>query len=120
MNRNALTLAAILVGLSFLFSGCATNPMEGRGKVSFTTPHNITTCHDAAISALAELGVDITGDTTDMLVGRIKGLTATNQDVTIDLEPQSIMVTKIDVRVGRLGNQVQSNMIAERIKKRLR
>jgi hypothetical protein len=128
MNRKAFTLLTALLGISLLVSGCvaavaaaggAGGYAWSRGKLSFTTPHDITSCHDATISALTTLDIKVTGDTTDMLAGRIKGETATGEDLTVDLEPQSIRVTKIDIRVGFWGNETQARMIADKIRKRL-
>jgi len=130
MNRKSLTLVAALVGMSLLVSGCAVALVAGAaggaggyawasGKLSFSTDHNIDECHNATISALSELRIKVTGDTTDKLIGRVKGVTATNKEVTIDLEPQSIHVTKIDIRVGFWGNETQSTMIADAIKRHL-
>ena len=130
MNRKTLSLAAALVVVSLLASGCVAAVVAGvaggaggyawsSGKLSFTTSHDITTCHDAVITALAGLKIKVTGDSTDMLAGRIKGVTATGDEVTIDLEPQSMRVTKMDVRVGFWGNQTRSEMIADAIRKNL-
>jgi len=79
------------------------------GKLSFSTEHNIDECHNATISALSELRIKVTGDSTDKLIGRVKGVTATNKEVTIDLEPQSLHVTKIDIRVGFWGNETSAS-----------
>ena len=130
MNRRSLTLVAALVGMSLLVSGCVAALAAGAaggaggyawasGKLSFSTDHNIDECHNATISALSELRIKVTGDTTDKLIGRVKGVTATNKEVTIDLEPQSTHVTKIDIRVGFWGNETQSTMIANAIKRHL-
>ncbi len=130
MDRKSLALTAALIGISLMVSGCVAAIAAGAaggaggyawvsGKLSFTTNHGIDDCHTAAVSALAALGVRITGDTTGKLAGRIKGITTTSEEVTIDLEPQSMRVTKIDVRVGFWGNQIQSTMIADAIRKRL-
>jgi len=130
MNRKSLTLVAALVGMSLLVSGCVVALVAGaaggaggyawaNGKLSFSTDHNIDECHNATISALSELRIKVTGDTTDKLIGRVKGVTATNKEVTIDLEPQSLHVTKIDIRVGFWGNETQSTMIADAIKRHL-
>ena len=128
MNRKAFTLLTVLLGISLLVSGCvaavaaaggAGGYAWSRGKLSFTAPHDINTCHDAAISALTALDIKVTGDTTDSVAGRIKGLTALGEDVTVDLEPQSIRITKMDVRVGFWGNEAQARLIADKINARL-
>jgi hypothetical protein len=128
MNRKAIALVTALLGMSLLVSGCvaavaaaggAGGYAWSRGKLSFTTPNDITKCHKAAISGLAELDIRIVGDTTDTLTGRIKGETATGEDVTVDLESQTIRITKIDIRVGFWGNREQAELIADKILKRL-
>lgn len=128
MNRKVFTLVATLLAMSLLVSGCvaavaaaggAGGYAWSRGKLTFTTPHDMTKCHRATVSALTELDIKITGDTTDMLAGRIKGETATGEDVTVDLESQSIRVTKIDIRVGFWGNETKSKNIADKITNRL-
>jgi hypothetical protein len=131
MNRKALALVAVIAGMSLIISGCVALAAAGgvaagaggyawaRGKLTFTTAHDIMECHDATIAALAELGVKITGDTTDMLGGRIVGKNAVGEPVTIDLEPQARDITKIDIRVGFFGDQAQSLRIADGIRQNL-
>jgi uncharacterized protein YceK len=129
MNRKAFALLTVLLGISLLVSGCvavvaaaggAGGYAWSRGKLSFTTSNDIDTTHDAAISSLTALDVKITGDTTDSMAGRINGLTATGEDVTVDLEPQSVRTTKVDIRVGFWGNEAQSRMIADEMQDRLK
>jgi hypothetical protein len=108
-------------------SGCVVAAAAGgaggyawsRGKLSFTTPNDIHACHEAAISSLTALNIQVTGDTTSTMSGRIKGLTESGEDVTIDLEPQSVRSTKVDIRVGFWGNEGQSRLIAEKMQSRL-
>ena len=132
MNRNVAAFMTVIVGMSLLVSSCATPVVGGggtvgvngyawgMGKLTFTTSYNVMRCHDAAITALTELGVALTGDTTDMLAGgRIVGRTAVGNYVTVNLEPQARNNTKIDIRVGILGDEAQSRMIADAIKRRL-
>jgi len=131
MNRRSLIFVAVIAGMSLLISGCVAVFAAGgvaagaggyawaQGKLSFVTANNIMLCHDATIAALADLGVAVTGDTTDMLLGRIMGRTAMNEGVTIDLEPQARDITKIEIRVGFWGNRAQSERIADQIKRHL-
>lgn len=131
MNRRYLFFVAVIAGMSLLISGCVALFAAGgvaagaggyawaKGKLSFITAHNIMQCHDAAIAALADLDVAVTGDTTDMLSGKIYGRTALNEGITIDLEPQARDITKIEVRVGFWGDRAQSERIADQIKRHL-
>ncbi len=120
MRPKVLVLVAAIAGVCVLISGCAEfEATRTRGKLTFTAAGNIMDCHDATITALVELGVTITGDTTDLLAGRIMGKTAVGDPVTVDLEPESRNTTKIDIRVGYVGDKVQATKIAESIKKHL-
>jgi hypothetical protein len=130
MNRKALTVTTALVGLSLILSGCVPLLVAGaiggaggymwvNGKLSFTTPHTTVECHRATVAALDELKIRITGEAVDMVTGKITGKTSTGDNVIIDLEPMSADLTKVDIRVGLIGNQILSKMIADAIKKRL-
>lgn len=120
MRPRVRVLVAVMAGVSLVISGCAEfEATRTAGKLTFTTAHNIMDCHDATITALTELGVSITGDTTDMLAGRVMGKTAVGDPVTVDLEPEARSTTKIDIRVGYVGDKVQATKIAESIKKHL-
>lgn len=131
MKRRAISFVAAIICISSLFTGCvalvaATGVAAGaggyawtKGKLTFTASHDIMSCHDATIATLAELGVKITGDTTDMLEGRVMGRMATGKSVTVTLKPFSKNITKIGIRVGVFGNEVQSRTIANGINRRL-
>ena len=131
MNRTTAAVFTVLIGMSVVVSGCLAAVAGGAaagaggyawatGKLSFTSSHSITECHDATISALNDLGIHILSDRTDRLSGRIKGETATGDEVAVDLEPQGSTITKIDIRVGFWGNQTHSVRIADAIKRHLR
>jgi predicted small secreted protein len=129
MNRRTSAVVAALLLASFMISGCVAAAAGaaggvgayrwGQGKLTFTTNYTVTECHDATISAFKELGITVVSDSTDKLSGRIKGTTPTGESVAVDLEPQGMRVTSIDVRVGFWGNQGQSTKVADTIKKRL-
>jgi hypothetical protein len=129
MNRRLLITISVLIVVSMMTSGCvfllagaatgAGGYAWAQGKLTFTTSHTVTQCHDAAISTLKSLEVYISSDQTDKLAGRIRGKTATGDPVTIDLEPQEGNVTKVDIRVGYIGDKIQSQKIADDIRRRL-
>lgn len=130
MNRRHLTHILVIICILIITPGCfwlvagAAGGVGGyawsQGKLSFVTSHNVTQCHDATLPALKSLGVYIASDNTDKLAGIIKGRTAAGAPITIDLEPQEGNLTKVDIRVGYWGDKVQSQKIADEIKKRLR
>jgi hypothetical protein len=130
MNRKALTVTAVLVGLSLILAGCVPVLLTGAvagaggymwvsGKLSFTTPHTTVQCHKATVAALDELKIMITGEAVDMVTGKIIGKTSTGDNVTIDLEPMSADLTRVEIRVGYVGNRILSKMIADAIEKHL-
>lgn len=130
MNRTTLAIAAALVGMSLAVSGCIAAFAAGAaggaggyawasGKLTFTTAHGISECHDATISAFNDLKIIVASDNTDRLSGRIKGKTQTGDSVAVDLEPQASNITKIDVRVG-FANREQATNVADAIKRHLR
>jgi hypothetical protein len=129
MNRRTIALFTVLVAVSSVLSACATsaprttassNSYEWtRGKLSFTTPHTLGECHDATIAAFTDLGVPVTGDTTDRTGGRIVAKTAVGDPVTVDIEPQTFYVTTMGIRVGLWGNEVQARQIAEAIARQI-
>lgn len=129
MNRKALTLFAAIITMCAVVSGCASSDAGAaggaggytwaRGKLSFTVSHDIGTCHNAAILALTDLEITVVGDTTDRLAGRIMGETSLGESVIVDLEPKGLEVTKIEIRVGVVGSEGQSKIIADAIKRQL-
>lgn len=129
MSRKALTLFVAIITMCSMVSGCvaaAAGAAGGaggyawaRGKLTFTASRDISTCHDATILALTDLGITIVGDTTDRLAGRIMGETNLGESVTVDLEPKGLDITEIEIRVGVWGNEGQSRIIADSIKRQL-
>jgi len=129
MNRKLLLVTATLVGISVLVSGCvalvvgaaggAGAYIWGQGKLSFTTLHSVRECHAAARSGLKDLEIVITESEVDSLIARVKGMTAVSEPVTVDIEPLTADTTNIDVRVGFWGNETQSRIVADAIRRHL-
>jgi hypothetical protein len=134
MNRRVFIFTSIFVAVAMIASGCATTldwfglgPESGAGdnawmagKLSFTTSNNITNCHDATVGALKDLDLMLVSDQTDKLAGRIRARTSIGKTVVINMDPLGGDITKIGIRMGYIGDKVQSEKIADRIKKRLR
>ncbi|RJP14539.1 MAG: DUF3568 family protein [Candidatus Abyssobacteria bacterium SURF_5] len=126
---NAFFTLAILI--TVMVSGCVAAAAAGAaagaggyawasGKLTFTTAHRVAEVHAAALSAFKDLEIDVTGDRTSTLGGKLTGLTTTDEQVTVDLEPVATDITKIDIRVGFWGNQYQEAKIADAIQRHLR
>lgn len=129
MKRNSLVILAALLGVAMIVSGCAVavagaaagtgTYVWASGKLSFTTMHGIEAARKAALSGLRDMDVTVTSDVYDKLSGKIKGKTSLDESVAVDLEPQAVNVTKIDVRVG-IMDRAAATTIADAIKRHLR
>jgi len=131
MNRRVLLVFSSLIALSLIVSGCVVLALGGAaagtgayvfasGKLSFTTGHDISECHSAALSAFKDLGITVASDATDQLSGRIKGETSTGESVSVDLEPQPPLNTWIEIRVGFWGDRSKATKVADAIRRHLR
>lgn len=127
MNRRSVALVAVLVGITFLV-GCAVAAGAAAGvgtyawstgKLSFTTPNTVTQAKDATLAAFNELDIATTKQKVDNLGGTIKGKTVRGKTVTVDVEPVSSDITKIEIRVGVFGDRAASERIADAIKQNL-
>ncbi len=129
MSVNKIGLGKAVVVLVLILSGCASAPPAqtstrngytwSRGKLVFSAPHTLQKCHDATIFAFINLDVSVEGDSTTRDGGRIVGKTGAGESVTVDLVPESINLTKLRVRVGVMGNEGQSRLIADNIRRNL-
>ena len=130
MNRKYSRLLIACVAMSLVVSGCVAAAAAGAaagaggyawasGKLTFTTAHGISEAHSATLSALKDMGIEITSDRVSTLSGNLQGVTGTNETVTIDLEPLAPDITRIDIRVGFWGNHYQESKIADAIQRHL-
>jgi hypothetical protein len=128
MNRKSVSLVALLVALSVAVWGCAAAAGAAagvgtyawtQGKLTFDTPNTVSASQNATLAAFNDLGIKLTGQETSKLGGKIKGITDTGEEVTVDLEPKGAEVTKIDIRVGFFGDRGKSEKIADTIRKHL-
>ena len=90
------------------------------GKLTFTTAHPVSEAHGAVLSAFKDLEIELTEDRISTVGGTLKGLTAANETVTIDLAPLARDITDVEIRVGFWGNQYKEAKIAEAIERHLR
>ncbi len=130
MNRRIFILAAVFVGMSLMVSGCVAVVAAGAaggaggyrwssGKLTFTTTHSIGQCRDAALAAFKDLDLAVVSHAGDQLAGKIQGRTGMDDPVTVDLEPQALNVTKIDIRVGFWGDKEKEKRIADAMQRHL-
>ena len=123
MNPWFKTTALAMVGLSILmFSACKTS-QPGVKNVAGTysemidaTPPQVTAAAQEVLNQMKLLGVE--AESTD-LDGKVTARTAQDKTVTVRVEKQSSHVSRMRVRVGRLGDQAISITILEKIKEKL-
>jgi hypothetical protein len=73
----------------------------------------------AVRGAVGSLGLVVISEAQDALSAKLEGQTADEEKVVITLEPKGPSVTKVQVRVGVLGNEERSQLILAKIGERL-
>ena len=128
-RRIALMVLAMVLALNA--AGCVAAAAAGAaagaggyawasGKLTFTTAHPVGETHSAVLSAFEDLEIELRQDRVSTVGGTVKGLTAANETVTIDLAPLARDITDVEIRVGFWGNQYKEAKIAEAIERHLR
>ncbi len=108
-----------------LFSGCPAFLLGGAaagaagayylGELTATRNTTLTQAWLASESALEELGIVVISKERDGLTGVIYAKGAEEKTIRIHLKKIFDDVTEIKVRVGTLGDEMQSRIILERI-----
>ena len=127
-------MARIFIGLMLIgslvisASGCVAVLAAGAGGagtaawLSGKLSEEISASYDDTISAtesaLKSLQMPITKETKKTNVAQIMSKNADGAEVWIDIRPLTTSTTKVDVRVGAMGNKEASSKIMESIKKR--
>lgn len=108
---NAYGCVAILAGTA---GGVGTGVwLSGKLTQEVNAPYARTI--DATKSALKSLNLKITKETKSENVTQIKGKYTDDREIWIDIRPIAKLSTKIDVRVGALGDKEASAKILKRI-----
>ena len=89
------------------------------GKLEQNVDYGVDTVHDATLKALKKLDMYIISDNSLVNGSKIEAETAEGQKVKIDIEPLTEKATKINIRVGLVGDEERSYMIFNAIKKQL-
>lgn len=124
-----IVLAVMLVATSLNLTGCfalvvgaaagAGGVIWAKGKLSQDVNSTIDRAYSASIASLKRLELPIMVDKKDKSSGRIESEYADGKHVWIDLDYVTKTTTKIEVRVGTLGDQVRSQEIMDNILRHL-
>ncbi len=127
MNKKQVGSIVVLCGLLCLVCGCAVALVgAGAGTVAYlkgnleaVLDNDIDQSYQAALKALDKLEISATKKEKDALSAVIVGRTAADKKVTIRLKTAENNLTKLSVRVGVFGDQAQSQLIYDEIRKHL-
>jgi hypothetical protein len=123
-------IGLMLIGLLvFSASGCVAVLAAGAGgagtaawlsgKLSDEMSASYDDTISATKSALKSLDMPITKETKKKSVAQIMSKNADGAEVWIDIRPITTKTTKVEVRVGAMGNKEASSRIIEAIKNRI-
>lgn len=73
--------------------------------------------HDETIDALKKLEMPVLEDESDRLTAKIRSEFSDGEKVTIDIEAVTEHTSKIEIRIGILGNRDRSQMIYDAVRK---
>lgn len=89
------------------------------GKLSQRVNASYDRTINAAKSALKSLKMEVTKESKSKSVTQIKSLYSDGREIWIDIRPISESATKVEVRVGALGDKTASDKILKEIVGRL-
>ena|ERR1044071_2029692 len=122
---SVVRFAVCMVGLGFFISmlgGCQTDS-PGVKNVAGTYTAMVDASPDkvakAAKNAVDDLKLMYVASTATKVDGKVTARTAQNETVTIDIEQAGENVSKVNIRVGTVGDEAVSKQILDRIKHHL-
>ena len=128
MKVKQIIMAAILGGAAFSISGCTAILLGGggdemagniRGDLVAMMEEDMETVYNASLKALNELEMDVASKEINGLESKIVAYNSEAKKVEITLKRTEYDYTKLRIRIGILGDKMQSVMIYDWIKKNL-
>ena len=119
-KRYQLVLKSLIVPLLFVFSGCGAAVIETthyaynhiRGDLVGIVPYQIEQVFPVTAAVVKELdGYDLVRQQSDFLNARVTAYDEESRKVQIDLSRTEHNQTKIQIRIGWIGDKIQSSMI---------
>jgi len=90
-----------------------------KGELTATLPHHVGRVTDATEQAIAQMQFAKISEKRDALSANIIVRTAEDKKVEINLTRQADDTTKVDIRVGLMGDEALSRAVLEHIKSNL-
>jgi len=121
-------LAALALLVAPFFSGCtSTSPgpggrgvvAYGHGELSTDLTHGLDAVFSASQQALGDLEIPKIDDKKTLVDAEIVARTASDKKIVINLERVTDTLTKIEIKVGVVGDETLSRLILEKIVARL-
>ena len=122
-----LFCAVLLLSLTFCLSGCAVALVGAgaagygyiRGDLEAVVNYDINATYNACLKALDDLELPIISQQKTLLDGKIVSRNSADKKVQINLKRTASRQTKLFIRIGTFGDEVQSQAIYDRIRENL-
>jgi hypothetical protein len=123
-SRSAAVVALAVAGLLPLFSGCTTTTpgpggvgvvAYGHGELSTDVTRDLDAVFGAAQRALRQLEIVKIDDQRTRIDARILSRTATDKKIVVQLYRVTDTLTKVEIKVGLVGDETLSRLILDRL-----
>ena len=127
MNRRQIALTLVVCSSLTIVCGCAVALVgAGAGTVAYlkgslnaVLDKDIDRVYAATLKALDQLEISATRKEKDALSAVVAGRTSDDKKVTVRIKAAENNLTKLSIKIGTFGNQAQSQLIYDEIKKHL-
>jgi hypothetical protein len=129
MRFKALIPCAAAITVLALVTGCAAVIVGGAagagtyayisGELKVNENASLDRCWSATQGAMKDLEFTVTTSKKDALQGQVVAKTAVDKKIEIQLTKTTDALTEIRIRVGTFGDQAMSQLIIQKIEKRL-
>jgi hypothetical protein len=129
VRRSASVAALAAAGFLPLFSGCTTTTpgpggvgvvAYGHGELSTDVTHELDAVFGAAQRALSQLEIVKIDDKRTRVDAQILSRTATDKKIVVNLYRVTDSLTKVEIKVGLVGDETLSRLILDRMFAELR
>ena len=126
MKARQKIIMLVLGALALSIAGCATIVDAGaasvayvRGDLQATLQTDINTAYNAAVKAVDKLELAVISKKKNALDAQIISRTAKDKKVRITLERTEADAAALSIRIGLIGDEMQSRLILDQIKKNI-
>lgn len=129
MKKTRILLAVLLTGMTIYASGCLIAAVGAgaagtvayvKGELEATLDAGMDKSYDATLKGLDQLQITPIQKGKDALTAEIVARNAEDKKITINLTRVDEKITKVTIRVGVFGDQVQSTTILGHIRQNLK